>query len=98
MSILSTVEGSVLWLLEEHPCASPICALKPKPVVLPPSASFSQSHALEDHLARLKLADLVLDTLPYGAHNNGKRCPVGGGAGADEAGQDLRGGALRRVS
>src|SRR5258708_32184005 len=23
---------------------------------------------LEDHLARLKLADLVLDTLPYGAH------------------------------
>ena len=24
--------------------------------------------SLEEHLARLKLADLVLDTLPYGAH------------------------------
>ena len=69
MRILSQVHGSVLWLLEEHPSA--IVNLRNEAQaagIAPDRVVFAKRMSLEDHLARLKLADLVLDTLPYGAH------------------------------
>jgi protein O-GlcNAc transferase len=69
MGILSKVEGSVLWLLEEHPSA--VVNLRSEAQANGIAAErliFAKRMPLEDHLARLKLADLVLDTLPYGAH------------------------------
>ncbi len=69
MSILSRIEGSVLWLLEEHPSA--IINLRHEAQASGIAAErlvFAKRMPLEDHLARLKLADVVLDTLPYGAH------------------------------
>ncbi|MEA2824923.1 MAG: protein O-GlcNAc transferase [Alphaproteobacteria bacterium] len=69
MSILSKVEGSVFWLLEEHPCAIANLRSEAKDRgIAAERLVFAKRMPLEDHLARLKLADLVLDTLPYGAH------------------------------
>ena len=42
---------------------------------------------LSDHLARHRLADLFLDTLPYNAHTTAKRRAVGRTAGADLPGR-----------
>lgn len=70
MKILQGVEGSVLWLSEDN--ASAVANLKkeassrginPKRLIF---ASRMPSPA--DHLARLRVADLFLDTLPYNAH------------------------------
>jgi len=69
MRILSRVDDGVLWLLEEHPAAA--ASLRSEAQVRgidPARLVFAKRMPLEDHLARLKLADLVLDTLPYGAH------------------------------
>ena len=70
MRVLGAVKGSVLWL--SYPNASVIRTLKrlaeargisPERLVF---ASYVKRD--EDHLARLSLADLFLDTLPYNAH------------------------------
>jgi protein O-GlcNAc transferase len=69
MEILSTVKGSVLWLLEGHPSATVNLQREAQASgVAPERLIFAKHRPLEDHLARLKLADLVVDTLPYGAH------------------------------
>jgi predicted O-linked N-acetylglucosamine transferase (SPINDLY family) len=69
MNILSKVQGSVLWLLEEHPAAAGNLRREAQAAgIAPQRLIFAKRMSLEDHLARLKLADLVLDTLPYGAH------------------------------
>jgi protein O-GlcNAc transferase len=69
MDILSKVEGSVLWLMEEHPLAAANLHHEAQAKgVAAERLIFAKRMPLEDHLARLKLADLVLDTLPYGAH------------------------------
>jgi predicted O-linked N-acetylglucosamine transferase (SPINDLY family) len=71
MRILARVDRSVLWLSAlTHPAAADNlqreahrCGVDPRRLIfadLAPSSS--------QHLARLKLADLVLDTLPYNAH------------------------------
>ena len=69
MRLLQRVEGSVLWLLEDNAAASRNLGLEAEvrgvdggrlvfaPRVLPP-----------EHLARQRLADLFLDTLPCNAH------------------------------
>jgi len=69
MRLLSSVEGSVLWLLEDHPAATSnlrqeaeACGIASSRLV------FAKRAPLDQHLARLKHADLLLDTLPYGAH------------------------------
>jgi hypothetical protein len=68
-SLLRQVEGSVLWLLDAN--------LQAKESLLREGAArgiaperfvFAPKLASEEHLARLTLADLVLDTLPYNAH------------------------------
>jgi predicted O-linked N-acetylglucosamine transferase (SPINDLY family) len=69
MGILSKVDGSVLWLLEEHPMAATNLRREAQAAgIAPERLVFAKRVPLEDHLARLKLSDLVLDTLPYGAH------------------------------
>jgi protein O-GlcNAc transferase len=70
MRILKAVEGSVLWLSEANPQAAD--NLRKQAVnegVGPESLVFAtRLPSLGDHLARLTLADLFLDTLPYNAH------------------------------
>jgi protein O-GlcNAc transferase len=69
MSILQTVENGVLWLLQEHSSATVNLRREAKARgVDPDRLIFAKRMPSHDHLARLKLADLVLDTLPYGAH------------------------------
>jgi predicted O-linked N-acetylglucosamine transferase (SPINDLY family) len=69
MRLLRAVPGSVLWLLDDNPWAKANLAraaaargIAPERIVLAPKLA----HA--DHLARHRLADLFLDTLPYNAH------------------------------
>ena len=69
MRILKSVEGSVLWLLEENATAAAnIRKAAELRGVDPARIVFAERMPLSDHLARHRLADLVLDTLPYNAH------------------------------
>jgi len=70
MRILKAVEGSVLWLSESHPAA--MASLRNSAAeagVAPERLVFAtRVPSAADHLARHRLADLFLDTLPYNAH------------------------------
>ena len=69
MRILKRVDGSVLWLLEANTSAASNMreeagarGVDPKRLV------FAKRMSLPDHLARHRVADLFLDTLPCNAH------------------------------
>jgi predicted O-linked N-acetylglucosamine transferase (SPINDLY family) len=67
--ILDAVEGSVLWLFAENSTA--VQNLKREAGIQgmdPTRLVFAHRMPLPEHLARHKLADLFLDTLPYNAH------------------------------
>lgn len=69
MRILLEVPGGVLWLLEDN--ATAVINLKREAELRGISAErlvFAKRMSLPDHLARHRLADLFLDTLPYNAH------------------------------
>lgn len=69
MRLLRDVPGSVLWLLQGNPLAEK--NLRREAEARGVGASrliFAQRLPLAQHLARQKLADLLLDTLPYNAH------------------------------
>ena len=69
MRILKLVEGSVLWLIEGN--ASVAVNLRNEAAtrcIDPARLVFSKRIPLAEHLARHRLADLFLDTLPYNAH------------------------------
>jgi predicted O-linked N-acetylglucosamine transferase (SPINDLY family) len=69
MRLLAAVPGSVLWLLEDSPEAQ--ANLKREAAVRrvdPARLVFAPRMALPAHLARHRLADLFVDTLPYNAH------------------------------
>jgi predicted O-linked N-acetylglucosamine transferase (SPINDLY family) len=69
MRILGRVEGSVLWLLEDNPTAAG--NLRREAHRRGTDAGrlvFGKSLALSEHLARHRVANLFLDTLPYAAH------------------------------
>jgi protein O-GlcNAc transferase len=69
MRILKTVEGSVLWLLDARPpFQANLSRQAERHGVAPERLVFAPSLPLDQHLARLKQADLFLDTLPYNAH------------------------------
>jgi protein O-GlcNAc transferase len=69
MRLLAGIEGSVLWLFEENPAAAVNLRREAESRgISPERLIFAKPAKLADHLARLRLADLVLDTLPYGAH------------------------------
>jgi predicted O-linked N-acetylglucosamine transferase (SPINDLY family) len=69
MRILKQVDGSLLWLLESPaPFADNIRAAAQKHGVDGGRILFAPDRAPAEHLARLGLADLFLDSLPYNAH------------------------------
>jgi predicted O-linked N-acetylglucosamine transferase (SPINDLY family) len=69
MRILKQVPGSVLWLLEGLPqFARHLRAEAERQGVDGARIIFAPMAPLEAHLARLRLADLFLDGLPYNAH------------------------------
>ena len=70
MRLLKSVDGSVLWLSDPGPVAignlrreAEARSVAPNRIVFAPFLPQA-----EDHLARLALADLFLDTEPYNAH------------------------------
>ena len=69
MRVLKAVEGSVLWLLEDNATAARNLRKEAAARgVDPQRLVFAGRMSLADHLARHRLADLFLDTLPYNAH------------------------------
>jgi len=69
MRILKAVEGSVLWLLEDNATAGVNLRKEAQARGLSSNRLiFAKRMMLPEHLARHKLADLFLDTLPYNAH------------------------------
>jgi predicted O-linked N-acetylglucosamine transferase (SPINDLY family) len=69
MRLLSAVDGSVLWLLEDTQAAARNLRREAgKRGLSPDRLVFAARAGLEAHLARHRLADLFLDTLPYNAH------------------------------
>lgn len=70
MRVLKKTEGSVLWLAGGVPQA--VSNLKNEAEKRGVSATrlvfADRTKTVEEHLCRLKLADLFLDTLPYNAH------------------------------
>jgi len=72
MRILKAVDGSVLWLLKLRNAGPPfqtnLLRQAERHGVAPERLVFAPSLPLDQHLARLKQADLFLDSLPYNAH------------------------------
>jgi protein O-GlcNAc transferase len=69
MRLLQAVEGSVLWLFEGSDAVPRNLRREAEARgVDPQRLVFAPRLKLEDHLARHRLADLFLDTLPYNAH------------------------------
>jgi protein O-GlcNAc transferase len=69
MRLLRAVPGSVLWLLEDNPVAARNLRREAQQRgVAPERLAFAPRLELPLHLARHRLADLFLDTLPYNAH------------------------------
>jgi predicted O-linked N-acetylglucosamine transferase (SPINDLY family) len=71
MRILKRVDGSVLWLLEANPSAAANLRKEASARGIDSERLvFAKLTALPYHLARHRLADLFLDTLPYNAHTS----------------------------
>ena len=69
MRLLEAVDGSVLWLLEASPTATANLQREARQRgVAPERLIFAGKMPIADHLARHRLADLCLDTLPCNAH------------------------------
>jgi predicted O-linked N-acetylglucosamine transferase (SPINDLY family) len=69
MRLLSKVPGSVLWLHAPHDRAKANLRDEAKARgVNPARLIFAAPLSIEEHVARQRLADLFLDTLPYNAH------------------------------
>ncbi|HMK88289.1 MAG TPA: tetratricopeptide repeat protein [Methylocystis sp.] len=69
MRILRAVDDSVLWLLRDNETAERNLRKEAQARGVDPSRLiFAPRADLPDHLARHRLADLFLDTLPYNAH------------------------------
>jgi len=69
MRVLHAVEGSVLWLLDHNPVATRNLQREAKARGIDARRLiFAARMPLAEHLARHRLADLFIDTLPYNAH------------------------------
>ncbi len=72
MHALRAQPHAVLWLLAGHPRSQAnLCAEARRADVDPSRLIFAPLLPQEEHIARLRCADLALDTLPYGAHTTG---------------------------
>lgn len=70
MAILTATPGSVLWLLSGDESANErLRRLAEEAGVAKERLIFAGKAQNPDHLARIGLADLFLDTFPYGAHS-----------------------------
>ena len=70
MDILTAVPDSVLWQLTGNDDTNErLRAAAAQRGIEPERLIFAQKAANPQHLARIALADLFLDTLPYGAHS-----------------------------
>ena len=69
MRLLGRVAGSVLWLLEDNPAAARNLRREAQARgIASERLVFAPRVRLDEHLARHRLADLFLDTLPCNAH------------------------------
>ena len=69
LTILGRVPDSVLWLLSStEPTMQRLRDFAQSKGIAPERLIFAPKKANPDHLARYPLADLFLDTAPYGAH------------------------------
>ncbi len=70
MKILARVENGVLWLSEHHPTAMSNLRREASHRGIDPARMVfaARASAQPEYLARLRLGDLFLDTLPYNAH------------------------------
>jgi predicted O-linked N-acetylglucosamine transferase (SPINDLY family) len=69
MRLLARVPGSVLWLISCNPGTRARLSSEAEARGIDPGRLvFAPRRDLADHLARHRLADLFLDTLPYNAH------------------------------
>jgi protein O-GlcNAc transferase len=69
MRLLGAVDGSVLWLLEASPTATANLQREARHRgIAPERLIFAGKMPMAGHLARHRLADLCLDTLPCNAH------------------------------
>jgi predicted O-linked N-acetylglucosamine transferase (SPINDLY family) len=67
--LLDALPGSVLWLLATNPRTQANLAMTAQGYGIDPARLvFSGPRPPDQHLARLALADLALDTFPFGAH------------------------------
>lgn len=66
--LLAACPGSVLWLLKDSLAEGNLRNHAFQRGIAPNRLIFAEDKAQIDHLGRLQLADLVLDTLPYNAH------------------------------
>jgi protein O-GlcNAc transferase len=67
--LLAAVDGSVLWLLRDNASAEANLREEARLRGVDPSRLvFAARVTVEEHLARHRLADLFLDTLPFNAH------------------------------
>jgi protein O-GlcNAc transferase len=72
MRVLKAVEGSVMWLLESpEPYADNLRREAKFRGIAPERLIFAADLPTHQHLARMSLADLFLDGLPYNAHTTG---------------------------
>jgi predicted O-linked N-acetylglucosamine transferase (SPINDLY family) len=69
MRLLATIDGGVLWLLRDNAVAEGnLRNAAAGHGIDPARLVFAEKLELDRHLARHRLADLFLDTLPYNAH------------------------------
>ena len=69
MNILKKKNDSVLWLLKDNDISEKNLKMQAENKEINPERLIFADHLpLDQHLSRLKLADLVLDTFPYNAH------------------------------
>lgn len=66
--LLEATPGSVLWLLSASRAEGNLRGEALRRGIAPDRLVFAPDLPQSDHLGRLQLADLVLDTMPYGAH------------------------------
>ncbi|MEA2993987.1 MAG: protein O-GlcNAc transferase [Alphaproteobacteria bacterium] len=72
MRLLKNIPGSVLWLLQDSVGAQDNLRKEAQARGVDPARLiFAGRLPLDQHLARHRLADLFLDTLPYNAHTTG---------------------------
>lgn len=72
MSLLRRVPGSVLWLLEDNRWATAnLITAAGEQDVSPERIVIAPRLPMAEHLARYRVADVALDTFPYGSHTTG---------------------------